>query len=70
LQRCPYFSAGSKIYGQGFVFDDRDPGANRVDLLNQIRAKEPTSAARILPYIGGEDVNADPSHQFTATSSF
>jgi len=64
LQRCPYFSAGSKIYGQGFVFDDQDPAANPVALLERIRANEPASAARILPYIGGEEVNAHPSHQF------
>ena len=62
LSENPYFSAGSKIYGQGFVFDDFDPEATPLNRLEEIRQAEPLSAERILPYIGGEEVNSDPRH--------
>jgi hypothetical protein len=35
----PYFSKGSQIYGQGFVFDDADPSANSVSTLQEITTK-------------------------------
>ena len=63
LAATPFFSAGSKIYGQGFLFDDRDPDANPSELQRRVLACDSRYASRILPYIGGEQVNSDPSHQ-------
>ena len=57
LSDTPYFSLGSKIYGQGFLFDDDDPDANPDYLRRQILEQHPHYASRILPYIGGEDIN-------------
>lgn len=61
LAENPYFSLGSKIYGQGFLFDDRDHTANSLETRNQILASDPRNGSRILPYIGGEEVNTSPS---------
>ena len=61
LKSSPYFSLGSKIYGQGFVFDDNDPDANPLDLRKHILSRDSRYANRILPYIGGEEVNSSPS---------
>src|SRR5262249_27375732 len=36
LARNPYFSAGSKIYGQGFVFSDDDPKATALTVKDQL----------------------------------
>lgn len=57
------FSQGSKIYGQGFVFDDADPGANSTEVMREILRTCPHCAERVLPYIGGSEVNADPRHR-------
>jgi hypothetical protein len=57
------YSQGSKIYGQGFLFDDDDAEGTPVSELLRIRREHPECAARILPYVGGEDVNADPLHK-------
>jgi hypothetical protein len=62
LSAVPYFSLGSKIYGQGFLFDDSDPEANQLNLLDSILEREPDAAERIFSYIGGEDVNGSPTH--------
>lgn len=56
----PYFSLGSKIYGQGFIFDDNDDDANPTSEMAVILANEPISKGRILPYIGGEELNSSP----------
>ena len=53
---------GSKIYGQGFVFDDTDPKANPESELRLVLEKNPNSGRVVHPYIGGEEVNNDPSH--------
>jgi hypothetical protein len=60
LNRSPYFSKGSQIYGQGFVFDDNDAKANPTSLMQQIIRAEPQSAVRILPFIGGQEINNQP----------
>ncbi len=70
LASAPFFSAGSKIYGQGFVFDDRDPDANPTELEHRVVASDSRYASRILPYIGGEEVNTSPSHQPNRTVIF
>jgi hypothetical protein len=53
-----YFSKGSQIYGQGFVFDDTDEAANPLSLMNEICKAEPQSVGRIFPFFGGEDLNS------------
>jgi hypothetical protein len=63
LTANPYFSLGCKIYGQGFLFDDSDPNCTPLAQMQMILAKDPNCAARILPYIGGEEVNTHPEHQ-------
>jgi hypothetical protein len=56
----PYSSQGSKIYGQGFVFDDADPKANSLSKMRSLVKQAPRLAERILPYIGGDEVNTSP----------
>ena len=63
LQNNPYFSSGTKIYGQGFLFDDMDPDANPLVLLQEVLERDATCQSRIFPYIGGEEVNSSPSHR-------
>jgi hypothetical protein len=53
---------GSKIYGQGFLFDDDDPKANSMNEMNSILQKNPSSARVIHAYIGGEEANNNPTH--------
>jgi hypothetical protein len=62
--RNELFSAGSKIYGQGFVFDDGDPGANPLATMRALIGSEPQSASRIKPYIGGDELNTSPELAF------
>jgi hypothetical protein len=61
LRNVPYFSSGTKIYGQGFLFDDNDANENPLAVRSRVLEQEPASASRILPYIGGEEVNSSPS---------
>lgn len=63
LSRSPFFSLGSKIYGQGFVFDDNDPKCSPLALRAAILSKQPQLSPRIPAYIGGEEVNSDPGLQ-------
>ena len=63
LKENPYFSAGSKIYGQGFLFDEGDEQASPLSLMEDIRSRHPECSKRIFPYIGGEEVNSDPTHK-------
>lgn len=51
---------GSKIYGQGFVFDDTDSEATPLAEMRRLIAKDGRNSERIFPYIGGEEVNDDP----------
>jgi hypothetical protein len=56
---------GSKIYGQGFTFDDVAAAKGEAESLETMRAllaKDPSNAERVFPYIGGEEVNTDPRH--------
>ena len=53
---------GSKIYGQGFLFADGVAGATPLAEMRRLVAADPRNAARIAPYIGGEEVNASPTH--------
>jgi len=72
LQGNPYFSAGSKIYGQGFLFDDSDPKANPLSLMRSLLNEDPGLKERILSYIGGDEINSNPSqspHRFAISLS-
>ena len=55
---------GSKIYGQGFTFDDTDGKGVASPLAEHRRliAVDPHNQEAIFPYIGGEEVNTSPTH--------
>lgn len=63
LAQNPYYSLGSKIYGQGFLFDDHDPAASPISQCEKILRMRPDLSNRIKPYLGGEEVNVSPSQQ-------
>ena len=55
---------GSKIYGQGFLFDDNDTKglASSLAVMYQMIEQYPGNQEIIDPYIGGEEVNTSHSH--------
>ena len=55
---------GSKIYGQGFTFDDTDQKgvASSLTEMHRLIAANPRNRELIFPYLGGEEVNASPTH--------
>jgi hypothetical protein len=53
---------GCKIYGQGFAFDDTDESANSVDEIRRLISSNPRNAERIFQFIGGEEINENPTH--------
>lgn len=55
---------GSKIYGNGFTFDDTDTSgvASSMADMERLIAKDPRNREVIFPYIGGEEVNTSPAH--------
>lgn len=57
---------GMKIYGQGFTFDDTDTSGQASSLADMRRliAERPENEQAILPYIGGEEVNDNPTHAY------
>lgn len=59
---------GSKIYGQGFTFDDSGaadddtPGIpSPIATMERLIAENPRNTEVIFPYIGGEEVNSSPT---------
>ena len=55
---------GSIVLGMGFTFDDVAATKNEAESLATMRAliqKDPSNADRILPYIGGEELNNSPT---------
>ena len=54
---------GISIYGAGFTFDDGNDSASPLSEVDRLIKKDPKNAARILPYIGGEDVCVAPDLQ-------
>jgi hypothetical protein len=54
---------GSKIYGQGFLFDDADGDATPLVDMERLIATAPKCQERIFPYLGGEEVNDSPTHR-------
>ena len=53
---------GSKIYGQGFVFDDEDSEATPLSEMQRLIGLNASNQERVFPYIGGEEVNDNPLH--------
>lgn len=55
---------GSKIYGNGFTFDDQDSKgvASPIALLEKILAESPNYNSKVKPYLGGEEISNDPRH--------
>jgi hypothetical protein len=57
---------GSKIYGQGFTFDDSDPKgiASTLEDMQRLVENNPRNLERIFPYLGGQEVNESPTHGY------
>jgi N-6 DNA Methylase len=55
---------GSYVLGMGFTFDDRDKDgvASPIAEMHRLIEKDPRNSERIFSYIGGDEVNDDPSH--------
>src|SRR6202040_1833434 len=56
---------GSYLLGMGFTFDDTAAMNGEAESLATMRAllvTDSRNAERILPYIGGEEVNSSPIH--------
>ncbi len=55
---------GTTVLGMGFTFDDTDTTgvASSLAMMRQLIENNPGNAARIVPYIGGEEVNVSPTH--------
>jgi hypothetical protein len=55
---------GTKVYEQGFTFDDADGKglASSIDEMKRLVSKDSRNAARIFPYIGGDEINTNPTH--------
>ncbi len=60
--RNDLFSIGSKIYGQGFLFADDEDKATKVAELEHLKARNAAIADRVLPYLGGVELNTNPTH--------
>jgi hypothetical protein len=52
---------GCDIQGQGFLFDDKDSAANPISIMTRLLASDPRNRERILPFVGGEDINSSNS---------
>jgi hypothetical protein len=55
---------GMFLRGMGFTFDDTDKKGvtGRLEEMNRFIGADPSSAARIFPFLGGEEVNDSPTH--------
>ena len=55
---------GSIVLGMGFTFDDNDKKgiATSLDEMRRLLVKAPRNQDSIFPFIGGDEVNASPSH--------
>jgi hypothetical protein len=56
---------GTKVYGQGFTFDDSDSRriATSIAEMRRLITSNPANQNVIFPYIGGEEVNTSPSQK-------
>lgn len=64
LSTNPYFSLGSKIYGQGFLFADDDPECTPLRVRDVLLKSRPDYESRIRPYIGGEEILSHPKQMY------
>jgi hypothetical protein len=58
---------GSIVLGMGFTFDDVGAKKGETEDISRMRdliARGQRNTERIFPYIGGEEVNNDPKHQY------
>jgi hypothetical protein len=57
---------GSYVLGMGFTFDDTDKKgvSNPIGLMHELLEKDPRNAERIFPYIGGEEINNNPTQEY------
>jgi hypothetical protein len=55
---------GSIVLGMGFTFDDSDTkgAASSLAEMRQLIGRDSSNAARIFPYLGGEELNNSPTH--------
>jgi hypothetical protein len=55
---------GSIVLGMGFMFDDTDNKgvANRISVMHELIKKDARNAQIIFPFIGGEEVNNNPTY--------
>ena len=55
---------GSYVLGMGFTFDDTDKkgAATPIAEMQRLIEKDPRNSERIFPYIGGQEINANPTH--------
>jgi hypothetical protein len=63
LKANPYFSLGSKIYGQGFLFADDDDECTPLAEMEAILVQHPSWRTHIFPYLGGDEINRDPTQR-------
>jgi hypothetical protein len=52
---------GAVILGMGFTFDDANDGATPLRVMDELVEKDPRNKERIFPYLGGEELNSDPT---------
>jgi len=48
----------------GFTFDDTNPDATPISEMRRLVARDPRNQERILPFIGGEELNQSPKQEF------
>jgi len=53
---------GTYVLGMGFTFDDTNDEATSLAEMARLTAKNPKNSERIVPYLGGEEVNESPTH--------
>lgn len=57
---------GHVVLGMGFTFDDEGTSetASSLSEMNRLVTADPRNAARIMPYMGGEEINTSPTQSF------
>jgi hypothetical protein len=55
---------GTIALGMGFTFDDngKNGTTSSIELMNKLISQNKKNAERIVPYIGGEEINGNPDH--------
>jgi len=56
--------AGSIVLGMGFTFDDSNRDATSIARMRQLVESNPANADCIFPYVGGEELNTHPEHNY------